>query len=75
MGLSREQLFYKTMFNNIKLKAQTSFYSDLLFICFNFVTIEPMSFNELLKENLFHDDLITKGYKAIDSEYSGNTGA
>ena len=70
MGLSREQLFYKIMFNNVKLKPQTSFYSNLLSIWFNFVTVEPMTFKELLKENLFQNDLIAIGDRAIDAEYS-----
>ena len=29
-----------------------------------------MSFEELLKENIFHNDLITKGNRTIDSKYS-----
>ena len=70
MGLNREQLFHKSMFKNIKLKPQTAFYSDLLSIWFHFVTVEPMTFKELLEENLFHNDLITIGDRAIDSEYS-----
>ena len=50
MGLNREQLFYKSMFKYIKLKPQTAFYSDLLSIWFHFVTVEPMTFKELLEE-------------------------
>ena len=58
------------MFKNIKLKPQTTFYSDLLSIWFHFVTVEPMTLKELLEENLFHNDLITIVDRAIDSEYS-----
>ena len=70
MKIKNKMLHQKKFYKNIKDKPFSTFYADLLSIWYNFITSEPKTFDDLLEEPLYNNDLIPINDKAISNEYS-----
>ena len=69
MNIQKKMVYEKKLYKNIINKPLSPFYEDLLSIWFNFITTEPKTFNDLLEEPLYNNDLITIDEKSISFEY------
>ena len=69
MKIENKMIYQKKIYKNIKHKPFSTFYADLLTVWYNFITAEPKTFDDLLEEPLYNNDLITIDNKAISTEY------
>ena len=70
MKIENNMIYQKKIYKNIKDKPFSTFYADLLSVWYDFMTVEPKSFDDLLEEPLYNNDLITIDTKTISIEYS-----
>ena len=70
MKIENKMIYQKKIYKNIKEKPVSTFYADLLSVWYNFITTEPKTFEDLLEEPLYDNDLITINDRAISNEYS-----
>ena len=67
MNIENKMIYQKKIFINIKDKPLSTFYADLLSVWYNFIMAEPKTFDNLLEEPLYNNDLITIDNKAIST--------
>ena len=70
MKIENKMIYQKKIYKNIKDKPFSTFFADLLYVWYNFTTVEPKNFDDVLEEPLYDNDLITIGNETISIEYS-----
>ena len=69
MGLEITQIFNEELALSFRRTAKTSYYETLLSTWFHLITTEPLSFDDLLHEELFENPLFTSDGLTFGTEY------